>query len=329
MKYFLMFLIPIAICTQAAHAGIVTFGSGANQFDMVFVKVGDAGNAADATGDPNPAGAVSYVYEMGKFEVSRNMITKYNANFGMANGLEISIEDMTPYGGNGANQPVTGVSWNEAARFVNWLNTSTGNQGAYKFTTNGANDNIALWESGDAGYDAANPYRNSLAKYVLPTIDEWYKAAYYNPETDTYSDYPSGLDTPPTAVAGGMDMNTTVYDQPASQGPADVTNAGGFSPFGIMGLGGNVWEWQETEYDLVNDNVSTFRGFRGGDWRSNSSVLPSSYWFYANPTSENTFVGFRVVSLSSTAAVPEPSSIALLIVGLAGIAGLGVRRRRG
>jgi hypothetical protein len=31
------------------------------------------------------------------------------------------------------------------ARFVNWLNASTGHSAAYKFTTVGFNDNIALW----------------------------------------------------------------------------------------------------------------------------------------------------------------------------------------
>jgi formylglycine-generating enzyme required for sulfatase activity len=37
--------------------------------------------------------------------------------------------------GNGANRPATGVSWNEAARYVNWLNTSNGLAPAYKFAT--------------------------------------------------------------------------------------------------------------------------------------------------------------------------------------------------
>ena len=67
--------------------------------------------------------------------------------------------------------------WSEAARFVNWLSTSQGYDAAYKFTTGGGNDNIALWTSGDSGYNAANPFRNSNAYYFLPSEDEWYKAA--------------------------------------------------------------------------------------------------------------------------------------------------------
>jgi len=177
-----------------ATAGLITFGSDGNQFTMNFVDIGNAGNADDTTGTPNPAGAVAYAYGLGKYEVSEDMITKFNAS----QALQITKDT------RGVDKPVTNVSWNEAARFTNWLNTSTGGSAAYKFTTSGVNDNIALWGSGDVGYDALNPYRNSLATYVLPSMDEWYKAAYYNPTTGTYFDFPNGSDTAPTAVASGI-----------------------------------------------------------------------------------------------------------------------------
>ena len=32
----------------------------------------------------------------------------------------------------------------------------------------------------DPGYDPTNLYRNSLAKYFLPSLNEWHKAAYYD-----------------------------------------------------------------------------------------------------------------------------------------------------
>ncbi|MFN5947330.1 MAG: SUMF1/EgtB/PvdO family nonheme iron enzyme [Pirellulaceae bacterium] len=227
-----------------SYAAVVSFGSGVNQFNMEFVTIGNPGNTADITGVPNPAGAVGYEYGIGKFEVSRDMITKYNANYGTANNLATTLYDMESNGiagGNGANRPATGISWNEAARFVNWLNTSTGNQAAYKFTTTGVNDNIALWASGDPGYDASNPYRNSLAKYFLPSYNEWYKAAYFKPDSPTstsgtYYDFANGSNTAPTAVASGTADNTAVYDQSFTQGPADVDQAGGLSPYGVMGL---------------------------------------------------------------------------------------------
>ncbi len=57
-----------------------------------------------------------------------------------------------------------------------------------------------------------NPYRSLRANYALPTLDEWYKAAYFNPLTNAYSDFPNGLDTAPIAVASGTAVNSAVYN---------------------------------------------------------------------------------------------------------------------
>ena len=308
---------------STVHAGIVTFGSGLNQFTMEFVTIGSPGNAPDTTGVPNPAGAVAYEYGIGKFEVSRDMITKFNAS----QSLQVGLDDMTSFGGNGANRPATGVTWNGAARFVNWLNTSTGNQAAYKFTTGSLDDNIALWAPGDVGYDPSNPYRNSSAKYFLPTSDEWYKAAYYNPTDSTYYDYANGSNTAPTSVASGTGAGGAVYFQPFFQGPADVTQAGGLSPYGVMGLGGNVDEWEESSTDRLNSSGSSSRGLRGGAWFANANALSSSYRNDNGPGSGASMLGFRVVTVSSPApaAVPEPST--LLIGTLVGLGGYIGKRR--
>lgn len=304
--------------SERSVAEIITFGSGANAFDMEFVTIGNAGNADDTTGSPNPAGSVAYEYRMGKFEVSEDMIEKFNAS----QALQITKRT------RGTNKPATSVSWNEAARFTNWLNTSTGGFAAYNFTTSGVNDNITPWTAADVlDFDASNPYRSLRTNYVLPSMDEWYKAAYYNPLTSTYSNFPNGLDTAPTAVANGTAANTAVYNQTFAQGPADVTEAGGLSPYGIMGLGGNVWEWQETGDSLNNSSGSSARGIRGGSWSDGVSIsLSSSTRDVSIPALEYLNVGFRVASLSSSAAaVPEPGTSALLLTGLAG---LGWHRRK-
>ncbi len=310
---FVVALLVLASSSNAV-AGIVTFGSGPNQFSIEFVPIGNPGNAADTTGSPNPAGSVSYNYRMGKFEVSEDMITKFNAS----QSLQITT------GTRGINKPATVVSWNEAARFTNWLNTSTGGFAAYKFTTSGVNDNIALWTPADTlDYDAANPFRSLRANYVLPSVNEWYKAAYYDPLSASYFDFPTGSNTAPTAVSGGTAANTAVYNN-GQAGPADITNAGGLSPFGVMGLGGNLYEWEETESDLVNNGTSSIRVIRGGGWLTDSLVLSSSTRFSGTPADEFSDVGFRVASLSSTG-VPEPSS---LLMGGLGTCVVSFARRR-
>jgi formylglycine-generating enzyme len=314
----LKYAVIVFVLTLGSDAFADLFGSGTNQFSMDFVPIGNPGNIADTTGSPNPAGAVGYNYRMGKFEVSEDMITKYNAEYGTANGL--AITKIT----RGTNKPATSVSWNEAARFTNWLNISTGGFAAYKFTTSGVNDNIALWTASDTlDYNAANPFRSLRANYVLPSVDEWYKAAYYDPNTSTYYDYPTGSNSVPTAVAGGTLAGTAVYSQPSSPGPADVNNAGGLSPFGVMGLGGNVFEWEETEFDLVNDSVSSLRGARGGEWIGTSGPMRSSVRQSHTPEFEFSSRGFRVASLSS---IPEPSST--LLVGIGSCVWSLARRRR-
>ena len=94
---------------SAAQAAVVSFGSGEYAFQMEFVTIGNPGNLADTTGTPNPAGAVGYEYGIGKFEVSEDMITKFNAS----QSLQITKET------RGTAKPATNISWNEAARFVN------------------------------------------------------------------------------------------------------------------------------------------------------------------------------------------------------------------
>ncbi len=295
-------LITLIGCATAAHAD--TFGSLGNTFDIDFVTIGNAGNADDTTGFPNPAGKVDSTYRMGQFEISEDMINKANAQ----SSLSITHDN------RGANKPATSISWLEAAQFVNWLNTDSGSTPAYKF--NGGN--FELWAPVDAGYNPNNLFRNSNAKYFLPSVDEWYKAAYYDPITDVYYDYPTGSDTPPTLVASGTGSGTAVYFQAFATGPTDITQAGGLSPYGTMGQGGNVWEWDETDFDLVNDSSSSIRGIGGGGWFGDSINLLSSTRVYGDPTIEIFYIGFRVAS------IPEPSS---LLLGALASMGLLMRRR--
>jgi sulfatase modifying factor 1 len=300
---FLILLFAALLCiTSTAHAD--TFGSGANTFDIEFVTIGNPDNDDDTTGSPIPAGKVDSTYRIGQYEISEDMINKANTEGSL--GLT--------HNNRGANKPATSISWFEAAQFVNWLNIDSGSTEAYKF--NGSA--FQLWQPGDAGYNPNNRYRNSQAKYFLPSVDEWYKAAYYDPTGDVYFDYPTGSDSAPTDVSSGTAADTAVYNQSFAGGPADITQAGGLSPYGTMGQGGNVWEWEETDFDLVNDSSSSARGVRGGYWNNHSSILLSSNRLDSNPSNEDLNVGFRVAS------IPEPSS---LLLGAMATVGLLMRRR--
>lgn len=296
-----------------------SFGSGLNAFTMDFVDVGDAGNLDDSgtTGAYHTAhGGVDYDYRMGTYEVSEDMITKANT----VGGLGITKDT------RGTDRPATSVSWNYAARFVNWLNTSSGHSAAYKFADQpgeggySANAGIELWESGDAGYDASNLYRNSNAYYFLPSEDEWYKAAYYSGTGTTYSDYPRGDDLSPDGIDfnGDPDFNAVFNDGFNQGSPNDITNAGNASSsYGTFGQGGNVWEWNESAPGGVNNLTDPNRGFRGGSWGNSEFYLRSSVRGSFAPADEGFNLGFRVAS------IPEPSTwiLTLILLGTAVLIG--------
>ena len=272
-----------------------TFGTGANAFTMEFVTIGNPNNPADTTGTPIPAGSVAYTYNLSKYEISREMIDKANAG----GGLGITLADLSTMGGNGTLRPASGLSWYEAAKFVNYLNVSSGSSAAYKFDSNG---NFQLWSVNDLGYNSNNLYRNSLATFWLPSTDEWYKGA-YSSLSGAWSNSLSGR-----------------YGLGISSGPVDTTDAGGQTAWGTIGQGGNVWEWLETANDGSNNSTTEMRDQRGGSWFSQANALNSSVRVEQNPFVENEYnTGFRVAS------VPEPSSLSLLALG--GVV-VVLRRRR-
>ncbi len=316
---FLTILLAALVSIFSERAWCDTFGSGANTFGIDFVTIGNPGNPADTTGVPNPAGSVGDAYRIGKYEISEQMIDKANA----LGGLGITKDT------RGADKPATSVSWNEAARFINWLNTSTGSAPAYKFALQpgdigySANANIQLWTISDAGYNPNNLYRNSQAKYFLPSVDEWYKAAYYDPTSGNYFDFPTGSNAVPTAVASGTAAGTAVYFRQA--GPADIALAGGLSPYGTMGQGGNVEELEETDQDLLNSpqtESSSSRGKRGGNWLNFSDLLLASNRGGFFQFDGGNDIGFRVAS------IPEPSTLVLMGLAIIGLTGGNFDRRR-
>lgn len=322
-------VVGAALSTLApSQAGIVSFGS-VDTFSMEFKEIGDINNAADTNAHANRLGrgSVGYNYLISKFEVSRGMIASYNANFGTANNLVVSTQ------GNGtADSAATQISWQEAARFVNWLNTSTGGFVAYKFapgsTVGGTAGNLIPWVSTeDDDYDSGNPFRSKRARYVLPTVDEWYKAAYYDADNGVYYAYAQGSDTAPTSVISGTAPNTAVF-RPNTTETASIYSAGGLSKYGVMGMEGNSKELIETAFDLENDSGSENRIVRGGAWSETLTSLGASVMQSRGVDSANSDIGFRVAALSlhSEPAVPEPTSMVIFGFGALGMAYRARRR---
>ncbi|MBK7951849.1 MAG: SUMF1/EgtB/PvdO family nonheme iron enzyme [Deltaproteobacteria bacterium] len=184
------------------------------------------------------------------------------------------------------NMPVNYVSFYDALRFANWLhnrqldgiqNAITTEDGAYTITAQGTAQNTITRMPG--------------AMIFLPSEDEWYKAAYYDPGTSQYNLYPTGS------------TSTTCTQPPPSPVPntancatADLSDAGAYasseSPYGTFDQGGNVREWNEA---VVS---TTQRGVRGGSFLSDVSALESGSAESLDPAIEVSDVGFRVATWS-------------------------------
>jgi probable HAF family extracellular repeat protein len=298
----LRFMILAAMVVLAANAAMAdVFGTGGNQFTLDFVPI------SGATNPTSGYGIVNHDYRMGTYEITNDQWNKFMASYGAVTGSQGNYGNSFYDFGTGAGTtsvPTNNVSWYEAAQFVNWLNTSTGHQAAYKFTGTPHTGNYTFvdWAAGDAGYDAAHPYRNNSACYFLPNEDEWVKAAYWNGTTLQSCATKAGESL---TQGNGISRTGWRYGATSPYGPWKV-GSGSQELNGTYDMMGNNWEWMESPYSDPSFGVDSMRGLRGGCWADNSVYLQSSIRACNYPTYEGGSNGFRVAS------VPEPGSIVML-----------------
>jgi formylglycine-generating enzyme required for sulfatase activity len=236
-------VLAVLVCVMLlpSLASADTFGTGSNQFAIDFVLI------SGATNPTSGYGIVHNDYRMGVYEISNDQWNKFKAACGPVAGNPSGAYSQDPEF-TSANVPTNNVSWVETAQFVNWLNTSTGHQVAYKFTDiqGTSNYTFTTWASTDAGYNAGNPYRNSYAYYFLPTEDEWVKAAYWNGRNlQTYATKAGQTLYQGNGSNGGWNYSNTY---PSALNSPWATSSGSQELNGTYNMMGNLWEWTESPW---------------------------------------------------------------------------------
>ncbi len=350
----LVLLTVLATTAQAVTIDTVPVGNPGNAGE-------GSGESYGGYGPDAIVGAVDYAYNIGKYEVTAGQYAEflnavadtdayglYNSSMDSHYGCQITRHGTSgsyyydfsgrPSGeeSDWTNRPVNFVNWGNAARFANWLHNG---QPTGTLTGDPAID-AGLTEDGSYDLNGATSdaalmtiMRESDATWVIPSEDEWYEAAYHKNDgaTGNYFDYPTSSDNLPSndlVEPTDPGNNATIYDSGYTIGsPYYRTEVGAHelsdSPYGTFDQAGNVYEWNEAVMSgsLRGWPGPHLRGARGGDWLSDdSTILLATDRGNAPPTTEYEHIGFRV------AQVPEPSTITLLLCGLAGL--LCWRRRK-
>lgn len=262
--------------------------------DAYFVEspwavVGDPGNRGiypeeQQEGTHSGIGAVNYTYRISKLEVNCRQYYEfiiayapfyfedYPENFVATETFTGELMYLTQEASGIWTSRHWGVptamGWEYAARYVNWLHNGRINE-RWAFET-GVFDTSTFAPLPDGTY-AVEEFHSPNARFWLPTIDEWTKAAYWDPNKwDQYADqmgsywlYPNMTDVSliPLLLPRDGGQRNGGYLFPF---PRDVGNfPNEKSPWGVLDMAGGVSEW--TEY--LQDNFTFHsRGHMGSSF---------------------------------------------------------------
>ena len=285
---------------------------------LSLVDVQNAGNSASASG----YGAVGYNFKINRYEITSSQYavflnavaqtdsySLYNSYMGSGDPIWGAGKSILRSGSSGSYSysvvagreynPVSFVTMFSAMRFANWLSNggvlgASTETGAYSL--NGAT----------SGY---NWIRASNANFWIPSIDEFVKAAFYNPSAGNYFSYGTGSNSQPlTSQArynNGNSPTSGIGNDSSAVGYYGIT-----SPYGLFDVAGNLAEWSDTRIGLNRDGGAFYLLGGSIDSGGGGLAITSVGTSWNSPNSDpNMFTGFRI------AGVPEPSSLSLLLAG--------------
>lgn len=118
---------------------------------------------------------------------------------------------------------------------------------------------------------------------MLPTEQQWQRAA----QGDDGRAYPWGAKFDKSRCNFNTSKPTPVTQYP-----------NGESPFHVLDMSGNVWEWCLTDYDSRDSDINTkatYRVLRGGSWwYADEDNLRAAYRDGSFPDDRDFYRGFRL-----------------------------------
>jgi sulfatase modifying factor 1 len=331
----------LGTCVLAAGAVAQPDPSG-----IEFVTVSDPGNPA-WNGAGFHRGAVDYEFRIGKYEVT----TAQWAEF-MNAALDRPSTDRIPHvfaptqwgavattPSNPGGQrftvpagremiPTGGVDWRTSAIFCNWLHNGKGT--SRESFLSGAYDVSTFGYIGSGGGFTDQLTRSPGARYYIPSLDEWMKAAHWSPTRNgpgqggwylysNSSDSPYRYGPPGVLVNGQPATANSSWNDFSFPGhnPFNVplgAYTGVTSPWGLMDVAGGTSEWTEEYIQFVGEPVPRERYIEGSAWAFGTNGLDDQVGYPGGsgfPTFWGYDYGFRVA-----AAVPGPATTGMGVLSI-------------
>jgi len=338
-------LIVVAVALPAAGQPVPP------DYGFNFVNIGATGNAAydglDLGSTVTGRGSVGYEYRIARTELRTSQFVDFMSVLGTINPDFVIANQPRQWGATGSfqpdgsirfqliseeagNWPVSGFSWRLAAMYTNWLHNDQAptlaamSNGAYDISTFIRNPNPGVPVFLDQ--TAHHPD----AKYWIPGLDEWLKAAHYDPDKNGPGEggwwqFPNGTDDPLMPGLPGDPGAQTSYGLELEDSPWQVP-VGAYpevqSPWGLLDVSGGAAEW--TEDWLFDTQIDRVWGgsFAGPRELVDLGVDQDEIWRIGASSPNFTFqdIGLRLAS-----AIPTPGvGLPLIACGLLA----SVRRRR-
>jgi formylglycine-generating enzyme required for sulfatase activity len=305
----------------------------AQDYGFDWVTIGDPGNPA--YDDPwgglvDGRGSVDYEYRIGRHEVTTGQWMEFVNTFStQSDDMRLfgspfywgAVVDRS-YGGPGRRYvldpnipeagllPVHGLDWRLSAMYCNWLHN--GRSAELSAIEDGAYDTSTFTRNSDGSFNDQLT-RHSDAKFWIPSLDEWVKAAHYDPDRFGQGEggwwtYANGSDDPLVpGMPGEGDTSATLEWAGAAIPLGAYPHAA--SPWGLLDLSGGTMEWTE---EMTDD-----RRFR---WADGAPLFAFEDYLIVDtvdqmgmewPSVGGTWMGLRVA-----APVPSSSTGAVLLVVL-------------